>query len=242
MGLGMTRAEIAAWGVHAYTASGAVIAMFALDAIFRGAFGAAFAWLALATWIDSTDGTLARRFRVKEILPSFDGARLDDIVDYVNYVLVPLVLAYHADLLPHGGLGLAVAACPLLSSGYGFCQTAAKTPDHFFTGFPSYWNVVVFYLYALRTPLWFNIATLIGLSIMVFVPLRYLYPSRSPVARRRTYILGALWAVLVVRLLLQFPTPSRALAIVSLFFPVYDFAISFHLHFNTPRTQPQRGP
>jgi phosphatidylcholine synthase len=138
-------------------------------------------------------------------------------------------------LIPPGKLGLCVAAAPLLASGYGFCQMEAKTPDHFFTGFPSYWNIVVLYLYALRTPHWFNVGTLLLFSVMVFVPIRYLYPSRTPVARRRTYVLGVLWAVLVVVLVLQFPNPSRALALVSLFFPAYYLAMSFHVHFNHPR-------
>ena len=35
---------------------------------------------------------------------------------------------------------------------YGFCRTDAKTADHFFTGFPSYWNIVAFYLYVLGWP------------------------------------------------------------------------------------------
>jgi phosphatidylcholine synthase len=231
----MRGAELAAWGVHLYTALGAALGFLALEAIFRSAYGAAFAWMALATWIDSTDGALARRFRVKEVLPHFDGARLDDIVDYLNYVVVPMVLAYVAGLVPQGAAGFCIAAAPLLASAYGFCRTDAKTPDHFFTGFPSYWNVVVLYLYALRFPVLFNVLTLLIFSVMVFVPIRYLYPSRTPVARRRTYVLGAIWAVLLIVLLVQFPRPSRTLALISLFFPAYYLGMSFHVHFNYPR-------
>jgi len=190
----------------------------------------AFFWMAVATFIDSTDGTLARRFRVKQILPNFDGARLDDIVDYLNYVVVPIVLAYHAQLVPSTRAGMLVAALPLLASGYGFCQLDAKTEDHFFKGFPSYWNIVVFYLYALGTPVWFNVATLTILSVLVFVPIRYLYPSRNPTAQRTTYALGIVWGVLMFLLLAQFPEPSRLLAWASLFFPIYYMALSVHLH------------
>lgn len=235
----MTTAQLAGWTVHLYTASGAVVGLIALDAISRGTYGAAFIWLAIATGIDATDGALARRLRVKEVLPSFDGARLDDIVDYLNYVVVPVVLAHTAGLLPPGPLGFLVAACPLLASGYGFCQIDAKTADHFFKGFPSYWNVVVLYLYVLRIPLWFNVVTLVVLSIMVFVPIRYLYPSRTPIARHRTYALGLIWAGLLGVLLWQFPTPSRTLAIASLYFPAYYFAMSMHLHFTWQHTHPQ---
>jgi phosphatidylcholine synthase len=231
----MTRQVLAAWAVHAYTASGAVVGLLALEAVARGAYGVAFAWMALATFIDSTDGTLARRARVKEVLARFDGARLDDIVDYLNYVFVPVVLAWQAALLPPGPLGFAAAALPLLASGYGFCQLDAKTPDHFFTGFPSYWNVVVFYLYVLRWPAALNAGLLVAFSLLVFVPIRYLYPSRSTVARTLTYVLGIVWAVLVIVLIAQFPAPSEALALASLFFPAYYLGVSVAVHFTSPR-------
>ncbi len=249
----------AAWGVHFYTAIGAPLGLLALEASGRRAYGLAFAWMALATFIDSTDGVLARRVGVKAVLPQFDGSKLDDIVDYLNYVVVPIVLAYQAGLISTGLGGLAVACAPLLASGYGFCQADAKTEDHFFTGFPSYWNIVVFYLYALRAPTWFNVAVLLGFAVLVFVPVRYLYPSRSTVARRLTYALGIAWAVLIVVLLLQFPDvhgvlaraglsafflvafllqfsePSRLLTLISLYFPIYYFAASLRIHWRARR-------
>lgn len=226
---------VAAWAVHLYTALGTVIALLAWEATARNSYGVAFAWMAVALFIDSTDGTLARRVRVKEILPHFDGAKLDDIVDYINYVLVPVILAYHAGMIPSGRTGLLVGSLPLLASGYGFCHANAKTPDHFFTGFPSYWNVVVFYFYVLATPLWFNVATLSVLSFLVFVPMRYFYPSRTPTARRTTHILGAAWGLCFLGLIAKFPTPPHWLAWLSLFFPVYYIAMSVHLHLRSRR-------
>jgi len=228
--------------VHAYTAAGAVIAFVALEAVARADYRLAFLYLAGAMLIDCTDGTLARRFRVKDVLPSLDGARLDDIVDYLNYVLVPVVLARHAGLLPPGPSGLTAAACPLLASAYGFCQTDAKTPDHYFKGFPSYWNVVVFYFYALQPPPWVNALALIALSVLVFVPTRYLYPSRSPVARKRIYLLGTAWGILVLVILLQRPNPSRGLALLSLSFPAYYLGLSLHLHLTAPRAAESAAP
>ena len=226
----MKRRVIAAWAVHLYTASGAVLGFLGLEAIAGRHYGWAFLWMAVATLIDATDGTLARRARVKQVLPHFDGARLDDIVDYLNYVVVPVVLVYDAGLIPHGAVGLAVASFPLLASAYGFCQLAAKTDDHFFTGFPSYWNIVVFYLYVLGTPMWFNIAALVIFSILVFVPIRYLYPSRNLVAQKTTYGLGVVWGVCIFTMMAQFPSPSRLLAWASLYFPIYYMTLSVHLH------------
>jgi phosphatidylcholine synthase len=227
----MNAPAVAAWGVHLYTGLGAVLGFLGLEAIARGHYRLAFVWMAVATLIDCTDGSLARRLRVKQVLPHFDGARLDDIVDYLNYVVVPLVLAYHAGFIPPGLGGQLVAAAPLLASGYGFCQIDAKTDDHFFKGFPSYWNVVVFYFYALGSPVWFNVAALVGFSILVFVPIGYLYPSRNPTARRTTYLLGVVWLLCLVVLLTQSHTPSRWLAWLSLYFPAYYMALSLHLHF-----------
>jgi len=228
----MSLSVLAAWGVHLYTALGAVLGLLALVAINRGAYREAFVWMAVATFVDSTDGALARWARVKEVLPYFDGSKLDDIVDYLNYVVVPVVLAYQAGFIALGPAGLLVAAAPLLASGYGFCQVEAKTADHFFTGFPSYWNVAVFYFYALASPPTFNVVMTLLLSLLVFVPIRYVYPSRNPAARWTTHLLGILWAICVVVLLAQ-RTPSRWLALLSLFFPLYYFALSFHLHFRT---------
>jgi len=228
--------RVAAWAVHAYTAIGAPLGLIALVAVAAGRYALAFWCMVIATIIDSTDGVLARRFRVKEVLPQFDGSRLDDIVDYLNYVVVPLVLAYHAGLVPQNRWGLLVAGLPLLASGYGFCQVAAKTKDHFFTGFPSYWNIVVLYLYALGWPPWVNVIWLIGLSVLVFVPIRYLYPSRNRIAQKTTYTLGIIWGVLVFIVVAQMPTPSRDIALISLFFPAYYVAVSFWVHFHLPDT------
>ena len=222
---------LAAWGVHFYTALGAALGFFALEATWSSDYRLAFLWMAGALFIDSTDGSLARHVRVKHILPQFDGAKLDDIVDYLNYVVVPVVLAYHAHLIPTGTSGLLIGSLPLLASGYGFAQIDAKTEDHFFKGFPSYWNVVVFYFYALATPTWFNVTAVVVFSLLVFVPIRYLYPSRTRTARRTTYVLGGFWGAGLLFLLTQFPTPSRWLAWLSLFFPIYYMAMSLHLHF-----------
>ena len=62
--------------MHLYTASGAVLALLMLVAAFQGEAVKAL-WLMLASLlIDSTDGLLARRFRVSEALPSSTGRYL----------------------------------------------------------------------------------------------------------------------------------------------------------------------
>jgi len=227
--------QIAAWSVHAYTASGAVAGFLALRATFLGRARDAFLWMLVAVLIDATDGTLARAVEIKRVLPWFDGAKLDDIVDYFTFVIVPVVFLYHLHLLPVWGTLLFVAL-PLLASAYGFCQAAAKTPDFFFTGFPSYWNIVAFYLYVGQTPLWLNGTLICVLSLFVFIPIRYLYPTRTVPFRRLTNLLGGLWVGVLLVLLWQFPTPSPWLVLFSLYYPLYYTALSFYLHATMRKT------
>ena len=184
--------------------------------------------MSLAVIIDATDGTFARAARVKELIPWFDGDRLEDIIDYANYVVVPALLLLHADVLPRQD-ALWLAALPLIASAYGFCQKEAKTADHYFLGFPSYWNIVAFYIYVLQAPRWINAFSIIILSVLVFVPIRYIYPSRSPAYRGLTNGLGVLWAVALLSVIYLLPQPPRELVWLSLLFPVYYTALSFWL-------------
>jgi len=220
--------QIFAWLAHFYTALGAVIGLLTILAIDEANFRLAFFLMAIAVIIDSTDGVLARAARVKEVIPWFDGALLDNIVDYLNYVIVPSLFALRANLLPAQD-ALWLAALPVLSSAYGFCQRDAKTADHFFLGFPSYWNIVFFYLYALKSALWINGFLILFLSILVFVPLRFIYPSRAPRFRASTNLLGALWGGAVLYLIYRLPDPPRGLLLASLLFPAYYTALSLWL-------------
>jgi phosphatidylcholine synthase len=214
-----------AWLVHLYTASSAVIALLATRAIFEYRFRDAFFWLGAAIVIDATDGVLARAARVSQRLPWFNGAKLDDIVDYLTYVFVPAVFVWRALLVPEAWT-IPVASAMLLSSAYGFNREDAKTSDHFFTGFPSYWNLVVFYLYLLQAGQTFNTIVLIALAVLVFVPVRYVYPSRTPTWRGVTVALGVLWGIALVVMVWQLPAVSPVLLGTSLLFPAYYVILS----------------
>src|SRR5262245_38561610 len=218
-----------AWAVHAYTASGIIAGFLALRSTLLGQAREAFVWMLVAVLIDATDGTLARAVEVKRVLPWFDGAKLDDIVDYFTFVIVPIVFLYELCLLPTSGT-LFFVAFPLMASAYGFCQAAAKTPDFFFTGFPSYWNIIAFYLYVGQLPMWLNGLLICLLSVLVFVPIRYVYPTRTVPFRQLTNILGAGWVCILLVLLWQFPSPAGWLVLVSLYYPLYYTALSFYLH------------
>ncbi|VUZ85148.1 CDP-diacylglycerol-choline O-phosphatidyltransferase [Candidatus Methylomirabilis lanthanidiphila] len=221
--------QMMAWAVHLFTACGAVIGVWCLIAIHRGDYRGAFFGMVLAVVFDAVDGPLARLTRVKEILPQFDGAKLDDIVDYLNYVVVPIVLIHEANLLP-ASVSLWILPLPLLASAYRFCHVSAKTPDHFFTGFPSYWNILVFYYFVGGSPLWFNAVFSLFAAIMVLVPITYVYPGRTRTLRPLTIGLGILWCAALLILLWQLPDPSPSLVAWSLVYPIYYTALSFALH------------
>jgi phosphatidylcholine synthase len=241
--------KVLAWCVHAYTALGLVAAAGIAVLIVRGgvdSFRWAFALMLVATLIDATDGTLARAIRIKEVLPNFDGRRLDDLVDFLTYTFLPLFLLWRADI-PAGWTG--VLLMPLLASAYGFCQVSIKTDDGYFLGFPSYWNLMAFYLYVLQPlPVWLSVGLLVTFSLLTFVPTRYLYPSQRGRLNRITNFIAAVWTIFVVWILAELPAEGynpavRLLALASLFFPVYYLAASWliSVHYWRRRHSTQRS-
>ena len=224
----MSIAKILAWCVHCYTALGLVAAAAMALFIVHGderSFRWAMGMMIVATIIDATDGWLARRARVEEVLPQFDGRRLDDIVDFQTYTSLPLLFIWRAGILPdHFSWVLLV---PLLASLYGFSQSNAKTEDHYFLGFPSYWNVVAVYFYWLQPEAWVAVSLIIALAILTFIPSLYLYPSRGGPLSKLTNVLGSLWGVLMILITYGILNDPKLLVWISLAFPLYYFLVSW---------------
>ena len=207
---------------HAYTASGLVLVLAATYLALADRFAAAIIALIACVVIDATDGNLARRWRVTETAPGIDGRRLDDIVDFLSFTFVPLLLAVRADLLV---APMAVVTVAALTSVVGFCRTDAKQDAKgFFLGFPSYWNIVIGYLWLFDTPPVPNTVLVLALSALTLAPVRFLYLSRLPHRRdrRRHYLLAAGWGGICITALALPSGPARlALATVSLAYPAY---------------------
>jgi phosphatidylcholine synthase len=217
-----------AWGVHAYTASGLILAAAAAVLIVRGdsaSLRLALLLFVVATIVDGTDGFLARRYRVAEVLPSFNGRTLDDITDFHSYTSLPLLLIWRSGALP--GAAAWLLLLPLLASAYGFAQAEAKTDDGYFLGFPSYWNVVAFYTYFLAPPTAVTAAVLAVLALLTFVPARYLYLSTGGTLNRISMVAGAAWAILLVLILMDAVHPQRTWVLLSLLFPAWYMAASW---------------
>jgi phosphatidylcholine synthase len=224
-----------AWAVHFYTAAGAAAGIIALDLIGRGDFHGALILMAITLFIDSTDGPLARSLNVRERLPFFDGGLLDNVVDYLTYVAIPVFFMLRSGILADDAAGLTVASFIMVASAYGFCRTDAKTADHYFRGFPSYWNLAAFYLFCLRLPLLANAALLSALAVMEFLPIKFIYPNRTKPLRGLTLALAFIWAVVTALMLPAAPSYNPLLLYTSLAFVVYYFAVSFALYFHTAR-------
>src|SRR5260370_39508777 len=120
-----------AWAVHLYTALGAVAGLLALNYIAHDECRAAFIVMAVAVAIDSSDGPLARKVRIRQRIPMLDRARLDNVEDYLTYVAAPVFLMLRAGVVPRGAVGLALAPFLSVASAYGFCATDAKTQDDY---------------------------------------------------------------------------------------------------------------
>lgn len=218
------------WLIHIYTGLGIPIAALTLYNCIKGEIKTAFLFMFIAIFIDATDGFLARRFNISKILIKFDGRKLDDLVDFLNYVLVPIAMAYFLKILP--GSNLAFGLIPVIASAYGFSQVSSKTEDSFFLGFPSYWNLVVFYLYFLKLSALFNSIIFIVLSAAVFVPIKYIIPFKTKPFAKVTNIFCVLWSINLASIVGFLPNPPLWLVILSIIFPAYYISLSIYLHFS----------
>ena len=216
-----------AWLVHLFTAMGLIATFAAFRALLDGDAHSVFLWLCVAIFIDAADGPLARRWEVTRWTPAFNGRKLDDIVDYINYTLIPILFAYHFGVVT--SVGIVVLPVVLMASAYGFCQEVAKTDDGYFTGFPSYWNIVIFYLYLLGAAPWVS-ATVLGVfTVLVFVPVKYL-TWKSPVLHRLTLVSSMIWCVMMAGLVIWFDAAPQWVVWLSVLYPVYHTGVSFYLY------------
>ena len=204
--------KAAAWAVHAFSASGAVLALLAVLAIDGHRWTEAMLWLFAALVVDGVDGTMARAARVKELAARVDGDVLDLVIDYLNYVFVPTLFILEAGLLPDAA-ALPLAAFIQLSSLYIFARRDMKTEDNYFRGFPALWNIVALYLFAAGLDP--NIAALVvaALVVLTFAPIHFVHPFRVRDYGVFLPVLALVWAFSTLALLIESPIRAILLAV-----------------------------
>lgn len=220
------RRQLAAWLVHLYTASGGVVGVFALYAAAERETRTAFLLLVLSTIIDATDGLLARRVKVWEVLPNISGARMDDVIDSFTFIWIAAFIMWREALLPHP----AWTVVPVLAGLYAYAQTDMKSEENFFIGFPSYWSTIALYLFWLRPEALIAVLLVVVPGILSFIPTRYLYPSKNQLFWRTSWLLGALWFAMIIYLLFQ-ESPPQWMVLLSLFYPIYYLSVSFYIEY-----------
>lgn len=188
----VTWPQARAFSVHLLTASGSFLAFLSLVAASEQRWTAMFWWLGLALLVDGIDGPVARKLEVKEILPTWSGELLDNIIDYVTYVMIPAFALYQRGFMGEG-LSFLSAAIIVVSSAIYYADTGMKTKENFFKGFPVVWNMVVFTLFVIEPGEWTSFAVVVVAGILTFVPMQFLHPVRVVRLRRINLGMTLLW-------------------------------------------------
>ena len=196
--------KIAAWAVHGFTASGAVLGFLAIISILNNDLVGAFLWLGLALLIDGIDGSLARKFEVSDKTPNIDGSTLDNVIDYLNYVIIPALMIYWFQMVPNGW-EIILPAGMFAVSLYTFANINMKTNDYYFSGFPAVWNIVVLYFYILNTHPIINVIIILLLFIFTFIPIKFVHPLRVKKIRNLTIFCTVLWSATTLKLVTTNP-------------------------------------
>ena len=196
--------KIAAWAVHGFTASGAVLGFLAIISILNNDLVGAFLWLGLALLIDGIDGSLARKIGVLDKTPNIDGSTLDNVIDYLNYVIIPALMIYWFQMVPNGW-EIILPAGMFAVSLYTFANLNMKTNDYYFSGFPAVWNIVVLYFYILNTHPIINVIIILLLFIFTFIPIKFVHPLRVKKIRNLTIFCTVLWSATTLKLVTTNP-------------------------------------
>ena len=217
----MSFTTLRAFAVHVFTASGAALGLLAMILATGGHWTAMFFCLGLALVVDGVDGPLARRFKVVEVLPRWNGEALDFVVDFITYVFVPAYAIAASGYMPDA-LAIPAGVIVVVTGALYFSDRNMKTDDNYFSGFPAVWNLAAFYLYVMAPPPWLAAGAVVALAGLTFAPIRFVHPLRVRHLRWLNIALLALWgAFAVVTLLANLepdPVVKLALGAIALYF------------------------
>jgi phosphatidylcholine synthase len=200
-------AEIRAFSVHMLTASGSFLAFLGVVAAAEKRFVDMFWWLGLALIVDGIDGPIARKVRVKEVLPNWSGDTLDNIIDYVTYVLLPAFALYQSGMIGEPWSFVA-AGLIVVSSAIYYADMGMKTDEYFFSGFPVVWNMLIFTLFVIDASATTALIAVLASVFLTFLPIHFLHPVRVKRLRPLNLAVFLIWCGLGgYALLLHFNSP-----------------------------------
>ncbi|HHS95828.1 MAG TPA: phosphatidylcholine/phosphatidylserine synthase [Phaeodactylibacter sp.] len=198
-------ARALAWGVHLFTASGLVSGFMAILAINEKDWQEAMLWLLLCLLIDGIDGSFARLFKVKEVLPNVDGKTIDYVIDFATYAIIPAYFFYMAEIVPEAWQLPCVMIILMVSVLY-YGKEGMVSADNFFVGFPVMWNMVVFYqIFILPQIEMLQVAWVHVFAILHFVPIKFAYPSQNTRFFKMTLLVTVLFFLMILSAVYFYP-------------------------------------
>ena len=228
--------RLAGYAVHAFTASGVAFCFLAVAELCRPSpdVRLVFLWLIAQVLVDALDGPMARAVDIKRAAPEIDGRTIDDLVDYLSYTFVPLLLIWRLDLLPGPDALWVVPA--MVASLFGFANKGAKDEAAgMFLGFPSYWNVVAAYVVAFGGG-WACAVVVALLTVLTVSPVRFLYPNLAPRPwKLPVMVASGVWLIAFMAMIWRLPSPPAWLVWGSLSYWVGYVALSLWLDWRRTR-------
>jgi len=156
---------------HFLTLAGLAFAAVALMGIYDGRYDMAARFSLLVLLVDRLDGTLARKFKVRQIFPGISGETLDTITDLVGLTFVPMILFWKTGLFIEGlGGVLVIAATVTASWKYSRKENFLKT-GYSVGAPPIFFSVFLFYF--LRLPGFYPTVYTVFLILLCLSPIKY---------------------------------------------------------------------
>jgi phosphatidylcholine synthase len=229
--LGLRRLGAAA--VHLYTVCGGMLAFFALVDIAEGRFERAILLLGAAFLIDGTDGFMARRLLVSEVLPTINGEVLDLVIDFITYAIAPLFLLWRAELLP--APAWLWATLILIAAHYDFANTHSLKHQGLYTGLPAIWNLYAFHVFYVHPSGPVQMACITLLVILTFSPVHFICLSRLKYLQTASLTTMVIYTMICLAIMLGWVDDARRWALGALAYPAWYLASSFWVHFRFRR-------
>lgn len=215
-----------AWFVHLYTASGGIFALLSVIAISNHDWALSMIWMFVCFFIDGSDGLLARKFRVREVLPNIDGKSIDYVIDFLTYAFIPAYFTFASNLLSPN-LRLPASILIVLTSAIYYGRQGMVSSKNQFSGFPVLWNLVIFYeFFIFQFNPTINALLIVAFGALHFAPVQVSYPSKNIRKNPLPFIIGITMLCVIIGILIIHPQRNNYLIGAAWAGFIYFFALS----------------